>query len=463
VENSVYESPAHVTGKQIEHMRQELGDGLVLRESTLDDVQAIGEFFAEQFGDSDERAEWVINWIADLFGGSHPTVSPSDCTIVEDTNTGQIASACGFVPQTWRYEDIEFGVGQPELVATHPDYRRRGLVRKQFEVLHRWSEERGHLVTAINGIRNYYRQFEYEMTIDMGGGRSGSMRSVPKLGEDTTEAFRIRPATEADLSFFTEMYRQHTSRLLVSCVRDEEVWQFDLFGGRKHAICMPQIIERENGERVGALGVRQWGRPEFDPLTIYLYELVQGVSWLEVTPSVLRWIKSECAVNAALDTETDEAKKIDREHYYHFQVPKNHPVFEAIPEKLHEGQTPYAWFMRVPDLPRFIHHIKPVLERRLAQSVACGHSGELNISFYRDGLRIKLENGRLAEVESWQPTVDDQGNAFFPDLTFLHLVFGHRTVDEINAIYPDCAAQGNEAAILRAMFPKRPSLVWQVL
>ena len=37
--------------------------------------------------------------------------------------------------QTWTYGGVPFEVGRPELVATHPDYRRRGLVRAQFEAV----------------------------------------------------------------------------------------------------------------------------------------------------------------------------------------------------------------------------------------------------------------------------------------------------------------------------------------
>ncbi len=442
-------------------MREDLGDGLILRESAPADVDAIGAFFAEVFGRPDESATYAADWVADLLSGSHPTVSPHDFTVVEDTNNGQIVSACGFIPQTWRYEDIEFGVGQPESIATHPDYRRRGLVRKQLGVLHRWSEEREHLAQAILGIPNYYRQFGYEMTIDAGGGWGGFMHHVPKLGDEETEAYHVRHATEDDLPFFVEMYDQHTSRLAISCVRDEAVWRFDLHSGRKWSTCVHRIIERADGYRVGAIASWRWGRPAHYPLNIDLYELKPGVSWLDATPRILRWIKSECAANAARDTETDDAEKI---HKYRFclRLPRNHPVFTAIPERLPEELPPFVWFMRVPDLPRFLHHIKPVLERRLAESVACGHSGELKISFFRDGLRIVLENGRLSTIEQWQPTVEDQGNAFFPDLTFLHLLFGHRTVGEINAIYPDCSARGEPAALLRAMFPKRPSMVWQV-
>ena len=163
-----------------------------------------------------------------------------------------------------------------------------------------------------------------------------------------------------------------------------------------------------------------------------------------------------------MDTATDDAEKV-HQYRFCFRLPRNHPVFEAIPERLPDVHPQFAWFMRVPDLPLFLAHVKPVLERRIAGSVACGHTGELKISFFRDGLRIALQNGRLTTIEPWRPTVEDQGNAFFPDLTFLHVVFGHRTVDEIREMYADCDARGEHAALLRAMFPARPSMVWQVL
>jgi hypothetical protein len=443
-------------------MRIDLGDGLILRESTTDDIEALGEFFGKVFaGGNGEPCAYMPGWMADLLGGSHPTVSPSDFTIVEEANTGRIVSSCGYVSQIWRYEDIEFSVGQPEPVATHKDYRRRGLVRKQFDVLHRWSDERGHLVQAINGIPNYYRRFGYEMTIDKGGGRGGPMHHVPKLGKDETEAFRVRHATEDDLPFFMEMYDRHTSRLGISCVRDESVWRFDHHGDRKRVTSAHRIIERMNGDPVGAIAYRMENKAEFSPLNIKLYELTPGVSWLEATPSVLRWIKSLCAENAAIDTGTDGIERIHKS-WFLFHLVRTHPVFEAIPEKLSEERSPYAWYIRVPDLPRFIKHITPVLERRLSQSAACGHSGELKINFFSDGLRIVLENGRLAVIEPWQPTVEDQGNTSFPDLTFLHLVFGYRTLDEIKKMYADCSANPEQAVILKAMFPKRPSLVWQI-
>jgi hypothetical protein len=103
--------------------------------------------------------------------GDHPTTSASDFTVVVDENAdGKIASTMNLISQTWVYDGpsggIPFALGRPELVATDEAYRRRGLVRMQFEAIHAKSAARGEMVQAITGIPWYYRQFGYEMCVD---------------------------------------------------------------------------------------------------------------------------------------------------------------------------------------------------------------------------------------------------------------------------------------------------------
>ena len=100
-------------------------------------------------------------------------------------------------------------MGRPELVGTLPEYRNRGLVRIQFEEIHKWSAERGELVQAITGIAFYYRLFGYEMALDLAGRRFGYESNVPKLKDGETEPYLIRRATEADLPFVAQVYDKH--------------------------------------------------------------------------------------------------------------------------------------------------------------------------------------------------------------------------------------------------------------
>src|SRR5205809_1198915 len=78
------------------------------------------------------------------------------------------------------YDGIAFGVGQPEFVATHPDYRNRGLIRKLFEMVHARSEAEGHLVQGITGITYFYRQFGYEYALELKGAESLIYHSSPR-------------------------------------------------------------------------------------------------------------------------------------------------------------------------------------------------------------------------------------------------------------------------------------------
>ncbi len=435
---------------------RDLGDGLVLRRGRREDAEGLAKLNGEVFRprEATEPNEGMVAWTWDMLTRPHPTIQPEDYIVVERAEDGEIVSALVLISQTWSYEGIEFGVGRPEVVVTHPDYRRRGLVRAQFEVLHQWSEERGHLVQGITGIPYFYRQFGYEMTMNLGGSRIGLPGSVPKLKEGQEEPYRVREAIEADLPFITETYAQGRKRSLVSCVRGLEVWELELNGrseksSERRAL---RLIEDAKGKPVGFLahGVGLWG----NSLWVMAYELSPSVSWLAVTPRVLRYLKQAGEEMAA----KDEKKQF---HTYTFGMGAEHPVYQAARGYLPMERPPYAWYLRVADLPGFLMHIRPVLERRLAESIAVGHTGELKLSFYRQGLKLIFKEGRLEGVEPWQPTVEDGGPARFSNLTFLQLLFGYRDLEELQLAYPDCIAWSDEARVLlTALFPKKASDVW---
>jgi hypothetical protein len=117
------------------------------------------------------------------------------------------------------------------------------------------------------------------------------------------------------------------------------------------------------------------------------------------------------------------------------------------------------------DFPAFIRRIAPVLESRLGASASfAGYSGELKISFYKTGLQLKFEQGRLSEIENWKPSPHGHsGEAAFPGLTFTQLLFGYRTFQELQYAFPDCLANNDPAsALLEVLFPKQASDVWPV-
>lgn len=436
---------------------KDLGGGLILRRAAPGDTENLAEFNSRVHSDDgwDKPFAPVAAWTRDLMTKDHPTFSPGDFTIVEDTQTRQIVSSLNLISQTWSYAGIPFKVGRPELVGTHPDYRSRGLVREQFEVVHQWSAERGELVQAITGIPYYYRLFGYEMAMNLGGGRIGYLPHVPKLGENEEEPCVFRPAVEADLAFIASLYRHSSQRSLVACLRSEAEWRYELLGHDPNSIngFRLAVIETPSGEALGyiAHGGALWGVS----LALTQFELKPGVSWLSVTPALVRYLqKTGEALAAEPGTQPYQAHR--------FSLGEEHPVYHAYPNLAPRLFEPYAWYLRVPEMVDFLKLVTPVLEERLAKSIACGHSGELKLTFYGDGLRFVLESGKIAAIEPYQPKpTPNQGDAAFPGRTFIQLLFGWRSFDELHRIYPDCWADNDSArALLNALFPRQVSNVW---
>ena len=116
----------------------------------------------------------------------------------------------------------------------------------------------------------------------------------------------------------------------------------------------------------------------------------------------------------------------------------------------------YAWYIRVADVPKFLNHIAPVLEGRLAQSALNGFTGEIKVTEYVRGFKLKIEQGKIS-AEAWTP--DDSDNAMFPPYTFLQLLFGRRSLSDLRYMYPDCFVQDEAAALFEVLFPRRYSNV----
>ena len=439
---------------------RDLGNGLVMRQASIDDLEALTIFNASVHSDDgfDKPDNRIGTWTRDLIEKAHPTYSVGDFTLVEDTQTRKIVSSLNLISQTWSYAGIEFGVGRPELVGTHPEYRNRGLVRAQFEVVHEWSAERGELLTAITGIPYYYRLFGYEMTVCLDGGRMGYPVHVPRLKEDEKESYLIRPAELSDLPFMMELYELGTRRSLLACRRDEAIWKYELDGKSQANVNRMDlfIVENQAGQPMAFFGTPPftWGELQ----VTQVYEVKPGVSWSDITPAVIRFLERR---HAELSAHEPNPKSFGA---FGFWLGEDHPVYYVIPSKLPLTRKPYAWYLRVPDLPAFIRKISPVLESRLEASYIPGYSGKLELTFYKSALRMVFDKGRLSQVENYKPgPVGYEGNAGFPGLTFLQLLFGHRTLDELRAAFPDCFVRGDEAMILlQTLFPRQPSSIWPV-
>ena len=430
----------------------DLGDNLILRFATPDDTDTLAEFNARLHGEVS-----VGPSIRDLMSGAHPTCKASDFTVVEDTETGKIVSSVCLISQTWTYSGIPFELGQPEFVATEAEYRRRGLVRKQFEVIHALSEGREELMQGITGIPWYYRLFGYEMALDMEAERVIDGMHIPSIKKGETETCRLRPRMDADNTFIQDVYTDAIESEVFACSRSPALWEYE-FNGRsagsdaRHKFL---LIEDMEGTQLGYVQHIQFC---YDNLLVMRMELKPGVGYLHLMPSLLRELW-KTAKTTPMSTESDLSAATGVQ----FMLGREHPAYRALPKAVVRQEEPYAWYIRVPNLIAFLRHIQPALEKHLIGTVAEGYTGELKLNFYRTGIHFTFEGGRVTKLTDWAPEDVEAGNAAFPELTFLQLLCGRCRTEELTSNFVDCWTNGTTPAVLLdCLFPPFAGEVWHL-
>ncbi|GAC1390752.1 MAG: hypothetical protein NVSMB38_09370 [Ktedonobacteraceae bacterium] len=383
-----------------------------------------------------------------------------DFAVIEDTSReGNPVVACTCLwKHTWTYEGIPFSVGRPEMVATDAAYRHRGLVRALFELVHERSEAEGDIVQAITGISYFYRQFGYEYALELEDRRTIPLALIPKAKEGAPEPFTLRETTASNIPEILALYNRRRTSSIVSESITRKQWFYEIEGWKEHPQLghglQLQLIVDAGGQTAGfmALDTRRRGKE----LSVWLMEFAEGVNVQAAVPSVLRALHT---YGANMELARPDAPPLSEIALY---VGSTHPLYEVLGTELqHATEPPYAWYVRVKELPAFLLHIAPVLEKRLAASPVVGYTGDITLDFYRGGLRMVFEQGRLTVAEPWQaPPYGSNASGSFPPLVFLQVLFGHRSIEALRHIFPDVWVSEEARPILKALFPTRPSFVF---
>ncbi len=429
---------------------RELEEGLVLRRATVADTEAVLAFNRAVHADPpDYRPEdYVAAWTRELMDGRHPSMRAEDFTIVEDVKAGRIASSLCLVSHCVHYGGVELRCGQPELVGTHPEYRRRGLVATQFEEIHRWAEARGQDLQLIDGIPWYYRQFGYEMALESGQGRAvyAADLDAGRVRDDV----RVRPAGEGDAGFLAAVQARGNRRYRLTCRRDEAFWRFELSGRVTGSMRSREfkILESQAGEPLAALV--HYPILIAGLLPVNLCEVREGAAWPTLLPALFAELRQAGEAFAERDGGSFGGVRLF--------LGSEHPLYAVVGSRGERRLPSYAWYVRVPDLAGFVRKVAPALEAHLAASESAGYSGRIDLSLYRSGLRLKLDAGRLTDVEIWQPSTDRPGHVGLPDLTFLQLLLGFRSLPELRDFLPDCVVRDETvSAAVEGLFPPQAS------
>jgi hypothetical protein len=446
-----------------------LGGGLIRRWSTAADTEKFAVLLGTVFRDEDDElpnprpmAEARL-----LMKPGFPYMTSNDVAVVEDTSRPErpLVASTTFWRHTWSYAGIPFGVTRPELVAADPAYRNRGLIRAVFEMIHARGAAEGHLLQGITGIPYFYRQFGYEYVLDLGGSRTTYFSLIPAKKGDEPEPCTLRRARVEDIDRITALYNLRRSASLLWHEAPVDRWRQVIAAWDDPAVRDQDVLLAANSGQYWMIlnaaeeicgyvwiAARRWS----GALLVHELALAPGTDLHRLVPSLLRALRAYGQGVPAVKADMPPCSEIE------FGLGRTHPLYDLLGDALApKVEPPYAWYIRIPDVPAFLRLIAPALEERLAQSVLAGYTGDLKIDLYRGGLRLRFEQGKLATAEPWRPPIhgDEDTALGCPPLTFLQLLLGYRSLDELRAIFPDIWVKDEHRLLITTLFPKKPSMV----
>ncbi|KAF9990263.1 hypothetical protein BGZ75_002897 [Mortierella antarctica] len=415
-----------------------------------------------------------------------------DYALVENTRAqpGEcplVACACLHAVPGY-YGSVQLQYGKLEVIATHPDYRNKGLIRRLLlEMIHPASDERGDLIQFIQGIPHFYLQFGYTYALRTGERRtripSLDLIPQPQIQAGATEAFYLRSVTLADIPYLVRMstsdrlYRDGTQ---LGLVFDEAYWKFtthDVYetkqsifdASRQTRIIVDTITGKDVGVTVSSfLGQWQWD----------LFTLENGVSFLEAVFPVLRGMVKMAKSRYDHPEAPPEDSFID---HLIIDLGSHHPASQILEPLVRSGDFERL-YTRIPSYTQFLVKVAPVLEERLSRSALMGVSGSLSLDFFKRvegssgrGLRMTLRHGKIISVKDWVPPTPQERmmedrrrleegrmapiqtkeySASLAPLSFTRLVTGEISVDQLLEQFGENSVKDSESKfLLDVLFP----------
>lgn len=406
--------------------RVELPDGMSLHSvATNAELERVATFNGLIHGPG------VVAMTANLFA-AHPDTRGRDLLYVENDSGEVIASAC-LIPWTLHLSGVDLPVGELGIVGTREDYRGRGINRHMMGAFWQRFAERGCLLSIIQGIPYFYRQYGYEYAhLPLEGGWRLQPDQVPaQLGE----GYSFRPATLDDTPLLAALYESQAGCLDISARRTAGIWRYLLSDLRK-----PDDMEHETllvvspqGETAGYLRL---------PRAHFYQNLVTIDECSEMSFEAGLAVLNELARRARLEGQDG----------IRFNLPPTSGLLKLARAYGASDLGVYSWQVRVPDMAALLQHLGPVLSARLSGSAFSGLTRKLSLDLYRQHIELDFCGGALKSAV--QVKHSENSILRIPPEQAVPLVLGGRTLEEIHANFPDASPQHVWKPLVDVLFPK---------
>ncbi len=404
-----------------------LGDGLVMRNASREDMPALLEHFRVIHGLN------VVEMLRVLLE-HNPRFSWEDSFVIADPNSGEIVSCVILLQNTWSLDGIAFSSVEMEAVGTLESHRYKGHIRMLNDEYEKRAAQHHPVILAIAGIPNFYREFGYDYAAALGGGFPITPALVPKVPEGEKEPVTFKMVTNRNFKEFLRYregklpWRTWTRKMQPE---DARYLIFDTPSPEHEATFF--YLVKKSGQTVGVFFLARWEN-RLDVLELYL---------------------DDCShVDAVLRFALERAHEWN-DISVRVTPPNQAQVREWVCARA-QTWVPfrYAWYIKIPSIPRFIETLSPLFSDRLRDTEFQTFTGDLTFTTYKEGYTLSFENGVFKGVTERSERNPREYKLRIPKGPLTRLLMGYETLDELMDHEPDVQCAATWRPLVRLLFPK---------
>ncbi len=416
---------------------KKLDDGLIMKSvSSIEDVEKLVLFTKLIHGEEND-ARLIKTLILE-----HPYSKPNYFLFIENEKDNTIVSSLCLIPWIWRYKEVEIRTGEMGFVGTLKEYRNKGLIRllnKRFVELLIRDE---FLMSHIQGIAFFYKQFGYEYAIPLEGG----FRIDPHYVEETlvgnSQKIKFRKATKMDIPILEIIYEKSALKFDITSIREEQIWNF-LLGPAMSCDSTMEIwnILDENDNITGYFRITQVGFGEGLILTE-----VSNLTYV-IAQAVLKKLKDLC--------------KEYNKPFIRLNIHQNTTLTKVALNLGAINLGHYAWQIKIIDLKKFIEKMSNILEKRIKSSAFKNLTEKIVINLYRVAIELNFIDGKIKNIDLVQFSRND-GFLRIPPNLFIPLVLGYYSREDLVHHHHDFLYNKKNEHLIDVMFPKVDSFIYTI-
>ncbi|MFX1484069.1 MAG: GNAT family N-acetyltransferase [Promethearchaeota archaeon] len=403
-----------------------LDDGLIMRNGSRDDIPALLEHFRVIHG------EGVVDQLSTMLE-HYPRLSWEDSFIIEEPDSGKVVSCVILLQNSWALDGIEIPSVEMEAVGTLEKFRYQGHIRMLNDRFEERAAQVRPVIQAVAGIPNFYRNFGYEYAARLGGGYPVNPTLIPRLLEGEEEPVTFEEVDKGKFEEFLEYREKHLpSGTWIRKMRPEDSSYliYETTSHTQESFFFYLVKAKE--KTVGVFYLARWENT-LDIVELYLdthlyaeaimrFALARAQEWdgipVRVVPPNQKQVREHIAMRTQVMTV---------------------------------GQ--YAWYVKIPSIPRFIEAISPLFSERLKHTEFQNFTGELTLTTYKDGFTLSFENGAFKGIIPRDEKKPRDYHLRGSTGSLVRLFMGYESLDDIMSHEPDMQCAAALRPLVRALLP----------